>query len=88
MSRAVDESKIRATALEALAEVAPDIDPSSLDASQPLRDQVDFDSMDQLNFVTALHVKLGVDVPEADYAKLASLDGCVRYLAARLSATP
>ena len=45
--------------------------------------QLDLDSMDFLNFVVGLHAALGVDIPEADYAKLATLDGCVEYLAAR-----
>jgi acyl carrier protein len=38
--------------------------------------------MDFLNFVVALHKQLGVDIPEKDYAKLATLEGCVGYLAA------
>jgi acyl carrier protein len=84
MTSPPDEKAVRAAVLEALLEVAPDIDPTELDAAQPLRAQVDFDSMDQLNFVTALHLKLGVDVPESDYASLGAIDGAVRYLAERL----
>ena len=41
--------------------------------------------MDFLNFVIALHRRFGVEIPEADYPKLATLDGCVDYLG---SATP
>jgi hypothetical protein len=40
--------------------------------------------MDTLNFAIALHRELGVDVPEADYSHLASLDKCVAYLAPRV----
>ena len=75
---------LRAAALEALLDVAPDVDASSLDGARPFRDQFDFDSMDQLNFVIGLHSRLGVDVPETDYPQLASLDGCVAYLARAL----
>ena len=39
--------------------------------------------MDALNFVVGLHGALGVDIPESDYAKLTTLDGCVDYLDAR-----
>jgi acyl carrier protein len=60
--------------------VAPDVDAATLDAATPFRDQFDFDSMDQLNFVVGLHRRLGVDVPEADYPQLATLDGCAAYL--------
>ncbi|MBZ5703592.1 MAG: hypothetical protein LAN84_17305, partial [Acidobacteriia bacterium] len=44
------------------------------------RDQLDIDSMDLLNFVIALHQELHVEIPEADYPKLATLQGCVDYL--------
>jgi acyl carrier protein len=71
---------LRATVVEALLDVAPDVDAATLDAATPFRDQFDFDSMDQLNFVLGLHRRLGVDVPEADYPQLATLDGCVAYL--------
>lgn len=79
---------LRKTALEALLDVAPDIDPGTLDPAQPFRDQFDFDSMDQLNFVVGLHRALGVDVPETDYPQLTSLDGCVRYLTKALATPP
>ena len=49
------------------------------------RDQLDIDSMDFLNFVIALHASLGVDIPETDYPKLATLNGCVEYLAAQVA---
>jgi acyl carrier protein len=71
---------LRATVLQALTAVAPDVDPAVLNPSLPFREQFDFDSMDHLNFMIGLHRALGVDVPEADYPQLASLDGCVRYL--------
>ena len=44
------------------------------------REQLDLDSMDVLNFVIALHAARGVEIPEADYPKLATLDGCVDYV--------
>jgi len=37
-------------------------------------------AMDFLNFVIAVHAALHVEIPEADYPKLATLDGCVDYL--------
>jgi acyl carrier protein len=64
--------------------IAPDVDPASVIASVDFRDQFDFDSMDTLNFAIALHRDLGVEVPEADYSRLASLDKCVAYLADRV----
>lgn len=75
---------LRAAVLEALLDVAPDVDAAGLDAARPFRDQFDFDSMDQLNFVVGLHKRLGIDVPEADYPQLATLAGCFDYLSRAL----
>jgi acyl carrier protein len=68
--------------LSVLRTISPEIDPATLDPAIDLRDQIDLDSMDFLNFVLALNRATGVDIPERDYPKLASLDACVAYLAA------
>jgi acyl carrier protein len=73
-----------AKVLALVTEIAPDVDPASVIAGVDFRDQFDFDSMDTLNFAIALHRELGVEVPEADYSRLASLDKCVAYLADRV----
>jgi acyl carrier protein len=77
-----DELASRLLAL--LNEIAPDVDPPTVIPGVDFRDQFDFDSMDTLNFAVALHRDLGVDVPEADYSRLASLDKCVAYLADKI----
>lgn len=79
----MEERDIRRTVLTALGAVAPEADLSTLDPAEPIRNQLDLDSMDFLNFVVSLHERLDVDVPEADYRKLATVDGAVAYLAAR-----
>jgi acyl carrier protein len=77
---AMTNDALRSAILDALLDVAPDVDTGALDADRPFRDQFDFDSMDQLNFVVSLHKRLGIDVPETDYPRLATLEGCVDYL--------
>lgn len=69
-----------------LATIAPEARGQALASSVNLRDQLDLDSMDVLNFVVALHKELGVEIPETDYAKLITLDAIVTYLSARLAA--
>jgi acyl carrier protein len=71
---------IRATVLRVLGEIAPEADLAGLAPHVPFRDQLDLDSMDLLNVVVGLHGTLGVDIPEADYPKLATLEACVDYL--------
>lgn len=74
--------ELRAAVLTALTRIAPEIDPGALDTTAPLRDQVDLDSVDFMNFLIAIDRDLGVAVPETDYAKIPSIDACVDYLAA------
>jgi acyl carrier protein len=76
--------ELRPRVLDALASVAPEVADMELDPTLPLRDQLDIDSMDFLNFVVALHTSIGVEVPESDYAQIASVDACAKYLAAKL----
>jgi acyl carrier protein len=76
----VTTDALRSAVLEALLDVAPDVDAGTLDEARPFRDQFDFESMEQLNCVVSLHKRLGVDVPETDYPQLATLAGCVDYL--------
>ena len=78
----LNDADIRAAVLRALRQIAPEVDPGTLRPEVSLRDQVDLDSMDFLNFVIGIAQSLGVQIPEADYPRLATLDGCVAYLAA------
>ena len=79
------ETEIRNVVLRSLSDVAPEINVSALDSSLDLRDQVDIDSVDFLNFVIRLHNELGIDIPDADVAKLGTLDG---YQLAPLTEAP
>ena len=72
---------LSAKLLVMITEIAPDVDPAGVIPGIDFREQFDFDSMDTLNFAIALNRELGVDVPEADYSRLASLDKCLAYLA-------
>ena len=45
-----------------------------------LRDQVDLDSMDWLNFLIGIHKRLQVDIPEADYKSLRTLADVIGYV--------
>ena len=77
--------EIRAAVLRLLGDIAPEADPESIRPDAPLRDQLDLDSMDFLNFIIALSKELKVEVPERDYPKLSTLDGCVAYTAGALA---
>jgi acyl carrier protein len=78
------EKEIQEVVLRALGNVAPEVDLGSIDPDKALRDQIDIDSVDFLNFVLGLHKELGVDIPDADVAKITTLNGCVGYLVSRV----
>jgi acyl carrier protein len=72
--------EIEQSVLSALSDVAPEIDPSTVRTDLSLRDQFDIDSMDSLNFLVAVHELLHVDIPEADWARLQTIDELVEYI--------
>jgi acyl carrier protein len=80
----MNRDELLSAILDSLTGIAPEIDAAALAPAKPLRDQVDLDSADWLNFLVALHAKLGVDIPDADAAKLTTLDKLVDYCGQRL----
>ena len=76
--------ELKAAVVEGLRRVAPESDPASLPTDQPVREALGIDSYDFLNFLVGLHKTLGVEVPEADYGQLNTLDDIVRYLAPKV----
>jgi acyl carrier protein len=81
----VTEAELRATILRVLGEIAPEADLARLSSDASLREELDLDSMDVLNFAIGLHDALGVDIPETDYGRLATLRSAVAYLTERRS---
>lgn len=79
------DDEIRQTVLRLLNEMAPEADPSEIDPDVSFRDQLDVDSMDLLNFLISVHKQFAVEIPERDYAKLTTVNECVRYLGERVS---
>ena len=79
-----DRPTLMGTVLTLLRAIAPELEPEALEPARPLRQQVDLDSMDWLNFLVSLHERFGVEIAEADYARLISLNDVVDYLQARL----
>lgn len=80
------ENEIREAVLRALADVAPEADPATLRPDVDLRDQLDIDSMDFLNFVIGIHEQVHVEIPEGDYPRLQTLDQVVDYVAQKAAA--
>lgn len=71
----------RALVLDALQQVAPDLDSSSLEGKAHLQDDLQLDSLDFLKFVEILSDGTGRRIEEDDYPRFATIDGCVDQLA-------
>ena len=74
------QEEIKAAVLRILGEIAPEADLTRLKRDVSFRDQLDIDSMDFLNFVIALDEELDLGIPESEYPKLSTLEGCIELL--------
>lgn len=81
----MEAEKIGPAILDIISTIAPDEDLSAVKPDVRLRDQIDLDSMDFLDIVMELRKRYGVEVPEEDYPKLATLDSCQEFLAPLLA---
>jgi acyl carrier protein len=76
----VTPTAIEAVLAEVLAGVAPEADLHAVPRGAVLRDALDLDSMDLLTLYAGLCQRLQIEIPEADYPQLATLDGLVAYV--------
>lgn len=79
----MNREEMQAVVLKVLGRIAPEADPNSIDPNVNLRDQLDIDSMDFLNFLIAVDKELHVDIPERDYGRMTTLNACIEYLLGR-----
>ncbi|MEW6689251.1 MAG: acyl carrier protein [Pseudomonadota bacterium] len=80
----MNAEQLRAAVLAELKRIAPELEEGALDPARPLREQVDLDSMDWLNFLVALNERFAIEIAEADYARLGTLEETLAYLGRRL----
>ena len=83
----MNENDFRAGYLEELTRIAPDIDAETVGDDDHIQEDLELDSMDVLNLVTALHERFGVDIPEADYPRIATLALAIGYLSDKTGQT-
>lgn len=79
----MNEQDVRTMIAEVLAGIAPEADLSTVGDDEDLREALDLDSMDFLNFVIGLGRRSGVDIPQADVPRLRTLAGLVAYFTTR-----
>lgn len=80
----MNRDELRKAVLEELSDIAPDIDLASFDDNAHLQNQYDLDSMDVLNLAEAVHKRLGVNIPDQDYARMRCIAELLDYLEKRV----
>ena len=75
---------IREEILDILKDIAPDEDLSEIKNEVSFRDQLELDSMDFLDIVMELRKRYRIQIPEEEYAELASMDSTCKYLEPRM----
>lgn len=76
----MNRQEIRDAVIDELVNVAPDIDRAEVEDEKSLRDEYDLDSMDSVNLAIAIHRRLGVSIPDSEFARLQSVQDLVNYL--------
>ena len=76
----MNKEEARQTIFEVLGEIAPEVDPATVDDSSDLTEQLDLDSMDYLNWMLGINEATGVEIPQRDVSRFLTIDGAVEYL--------
>jgi len=80
----MDTAELKEQILQGLSAIAPEARLDELSLDENIRQTLDIDSYDFLKFLVELNDRLGVDIPEADYGKLTTLQAMTEYLSARM----
>jgi acyl carrier protein len=76
----MNEEEIKEIIFQLLKKIAPDTEPSTLKPDENIRETLNIDSFDSLQFIVALNKKTGIEIPEEDYGKIATLQALTAYI--------
>lgn len=85
MNNAYTQQNIQKLILEAIQEVAPEIEQDDIDMDEDIREECDLDSMDFLNYLIALKKSTGVSIAEGDYTQVNTFNKMLTYLTEKLA---
>lgn len=76
----MNEEEIKEIVFQLLKKISPDTEPSTLKPDENIRETLNIDSFDSLQFIVALNKKTGIEIPEEDYGKIATLQALLAYI--------
>jgi acyl carrier protein len=80
----MNETKIKQVIFDSIRAIAPDTTPEDLDPNENIQEALDIDSFDFLNVLIGIDKAIGIEVPEADYGQVMTLNGLTSYLMSRV----
>lgn len=78
----MNENELKEIIVAELTKIAPGTDPGALSPDDNLRESLDIDSFDALNFFIAISERMHIDIPEKDMGKLNTIGEILHYLLA------
>lgn len=80
----MSEEEIKTVIFQLLKRIAPESEPSALKPEENIRETLNIDSYDTLQFIVALNEKLGIEIPEQDYGKISTVRSLLDYIMVKL----
>jgi acyl carrier protein len=74
------EEEIQTIVYQSLKQIAPETAPEQLRLDENIREALNIDSFDALQFIVALSEKLNIEIPEKDYGQTATMKNLMAYL--------
>lgn len=78
------KDEIKKAIIKSILEIAPDIEEDEIEENENIQRSLEIDSFDFLKILTAMNEVVGVEVPEADYSKVDTLENMAEYFIKRL----
>ncbi|WP_304543873.1 acyl carrier protein [Sulfurimonas microaerophilic] len=75
----MNKEELQNMIVKEILEIAPDVEEDEIEFNENIQRSLEIDSFDFLKILTAMHEKTGVEVPEADYAKVGSVEDMANY---------
>jgi len=76
----MNKEELEKIIFQLLKKIAPETNPDQLSPSENIRESLNIDSYDFLQFIVALDEKLKIEIPEEDYGKISTLGTLTDYL--------
>jgi acyl carrier protein len=84
VTKTIGAEELKQIIFKVLGQIAPEADFAHLQPDENIQSALDIDSFDFLNLLIGLNEEIGVEIPEADYGEVSTLNGLVAYVMAHM----